>query len=103
MKKKVIGKELSSAKADLDATETELGTLRQRVQELEKAADAAEQEDGVSKRDVIKVAWVAPVVMAVNLPNSVFAQSATSPVPSPTATPAPTTTPAPTVTPAPIG
>ncbi len=78
--------ELNSAKSDLDAAESELEELRRRVQDLEAAAEFAEQGEGISKRDVAQIAWVAPVVMAVNLPNSVFAQNAVSPVAAPTAT-----------------
>jgi hypothetical protein len=52
----------------------------------------AEEGDRVSeditRREVVKRAWVAPVFVAVNLPKGVYAKSAISPV----ATPAPGTT-----------
>jgi hypothetical protein len=107
VKKSDIDKKLGKAKSDLSAAESELESLRQQVQELEAAAGSDKQEDGISKRDIFQAAWVAPVVMAVNLPNNVFAQSATSPVatPGPTPTPRPTRspTPSPTEAPGPIG
>ena len=70
-------------------SEAELEALRNRVRELEDAADAAEQadEEGITKRGLVKAAWAAPVIMSVNLPNSVFAMPAMSPV----TTSAPTT------------
>jgi hypothetical protein len=106
VKKSDIDKKLGKAKSDLSAAESELESLRQQVQELEAAAGSDKQEDGISKRDIFQAAWVAPVVMAVNLPNNVFAQSATSPVatpgtPTPTPRPTPRPTPNPTLSPTP--
>lgn len=78
----------------------ELDALRKRVNELEQAADAAEQDDGgVTKRGFVKAAWAAPVIMSVNLPNAVFAQSATSPVSTPVPGTVVPTAPVPTATP----
>ena len=76
-------------------TGTDLKSLQRRAIELEKAADAAERH-GPSKRDIAtSAAWVAPILLAVNLPTSVFAAPAVSPVSAPTAAPtsAPTTPP----------
>ncbi|MCR9138471.1 MAG: hypothetical protein NXI27_20890 [Alphaproteobacteria bacterium] len=78
----------------------ELEALRKRVNELEQAADAAEQDDdGITKRGLVKAAWAAPVIMSVNLPNAVFAQPAMSPGSVPMPTLAPGTTAAPTRSP----
>lgn len=89
-------KSLQDAQAKIKATEVELEALRQRARELERTADAAEQEPSLSKREVAKAAaWVAPIVLAVNLPNAVFAAPAVSPVSAPTTAPTsgPTTAP----------
>jgi len=99
MKKSDNGKALREAKSELDAGEAELETLRQQVQELEQAADAVEQKGGITKRNILQAAWVTPVVIAVNLPNSVFAQPLTSPgtcIQGPVAPGAPTCSPTPT-------
>ena len=102
MKKSDLLKALREAKSDLHESEEELGALQQRVQDLEDAVRAAEGEEGITKRDVAKAAWVAPIVMAVNLPNSVFAQGAVSPVGGPTPSPTPPgPTPSPTPNPTP--
>ncbi len=56
----------------------------------------SEEKSPITRRDVVKKAWVAPVFVAVNLPNGAFAKNAISPV----ATPAPTIAPsAPTIAP----
>lgn len=59
--------------------------------EMENNSDATGQglEKDITRRDVVKKAWVAPVVVAINLPNDVFAQSAVSAVamPAPVAPP----------------
>ncbi|MFN0264535.1 hypothetical protein ACKTEK_11710 [Tepidamorphus sp. 3E244] len=64
----------------------------------------SERSRDISKRDLIKkAAWVAPVIVSVKLPNTVYAQSAVSPVaPGSPSTTAPTTGPtaAPTTAPA---
>ena len=96
-------KVLAEAKASLLAADKAADAARRRVQEIE---GVAKREDGVTKRDIAKATWVAPLVMSVNLPSSVFAGPAVSPVVTPTAapgTPAPSVpTPAPSVpTPAP--
>jgi hypothetical protein len=92
-------KALEEAKAALKAAESNVDSTRRRIDELQKAA---EQEDGVTKRDVARAAWVAPLVMTVNMPTSVFAQVSPNgePTPSPDATPSPT--PSPTEVPAEI-
>ncbi|MEL6817519.1 MAG: hypothetical protein AAFP80_02590 [Pseudomonadota bacterium] len=86
----------------------ELEALRQRVRELEEAVEfSASEEVDEERREIVKAAWVAPVVLSVNLPNSVFAQSALSPVgtqaptSAPTGTFAPTSTTVPTLAPVP--
>jgi len=76
-------KALDTAKSQLQAAEAEVVATRRRVQELE---ETIKREDGITKRDVVQGVWVTPVVMAVNLPKSVFAAGAVSPV---AATPAP--------------
>jgi hypothetical protein len=91
---------LQDAQARIKTAEAELEALRQRARELERMADAAEQEPSLSKREVAKAAaWVAPIVLAVNLPNSVFAAPAVSPVSSPTTAPTTAPTSAPTAAP----
>lgn len=47
-------------------------------------------DDKISRRDVVKRAWVAPVFVAVNLPKGAFAAGAVSPVATPVPTSAPT-------------
>ena len=79
---------LEEAKAALKAAESEVEATRRRIEELERGA---EQEDGITKRDVARGAWVAPLVMTVNMPNSVFAQA--SPVVAPTSSRSPTASP----------
>ena len=83
MDKRDVRKALSDAKSAMQAAEAELEATRQRVRDLEEEAKAAERAEGITKRDVAKTAWVAPIVLAVNLPNSLFAQNAVSPVPAP--------------------
>jgi hypothetical protein len=95
-------KALQDARAKIKAIEAELEAFRQRARDLERDANAAEQESSLSKREAVKAAaWVAPIVIAVNLPDSVFAAS--SPVAAPTSAPtaAPTSSPtaAPTASP----
>ena len=51
--------------------------------------NGSEDKNSITRRDVVKKAWVAPVIIAVNLPNGVFAQSAISPVATPSAPIAP--------------
>ena len=62
--------------------------------DVEATADES-KKGGITKRQL----WIAPVVMAVNLPGSVFAQ--VSPVGTPAGTPSPTPFPVPTPFPAP--
>jgi len=103
-KKNEPGKSVSDARAQLEAKQSELETLRMQVEELEQAADVAEQNEGTStRRGVLQAAWAAPVIMSVNLPNAVFAASVVSPVSTPSPTSAPTTSPtsAPTTAPTP--
>lgn len=89
--KKDSKKEPKKAKSRPHSAEAELEALREQVRKLESSADAAEKNDGgITKRAVVQAAWAAPVILAVNLPNGVFAQSALSPV----STPAPTQSPA---------
>ena len=71
MEKNDRRKALEAAKSELQSAEYKLAAARRRVQELE---DAIEREDRITKRDVAQGVWIAPVVMAVNLPTSVFAQ-----------------------------
>ena len=52
--------------------------------------DSVETGDNISRRDVVKRAWVAPVFVAVNLPKGAFAAGAVSPVATPVPTSAPT-------------
>lgn len=96
-----LKKALGEATSELHATESELVELRQRVQQLEEALEATERDEGITKRDIAKAAWVAPVIMAVNLPDSVFAQSTVSPVVTPAPVVAPTPSPTPSPSPAP--
>ena len=105
--KKDSKKKPKKAKSHPHSAEAELEALREQVRKLESSADAAEKNDGdITKRAVVQAAWAAPVILAVNLPKGVFAQSALSPVstPAPTAVPtaAPTAVPtaAPTAAPA---
>ena len=85
--KKDSKKEPKKAKSRPHSAEAELEALREQVRKLESSADAAEKNDGgITKRAVVQAAWAAPVILAVNLPKGVFAQSALSPV----STPAPT-------------
>ena len=105
--KKDSKKEPKKAKSRPHSAEAELEALREQVRKLESSADAAEKNDvGITKRAVVQAAWAAPVILAVNLPNGVFAQSALSPVstgggggpggPTPSPTPSsPTPTPQP--------
>ena len=95
MEKNDRRKALEAAKSELQSAESKLAAARRRVQELE---DAIEREDRITKRDVAQGVWIAPVVMAVNLPTSVFAQGAKSPVATPAPSLPPTVSP-PTVSP----
>jgi hypothetical protein len=79
-------------------------TLSDTKGDVEAAAEPAKSAGGFTKRQL----WVAPLVMAVNLPGSVFAQvspvgtPAPAPIPAPTPlvpTPSPVPTPAPAPTP----
>ena len=74
-------KALDEAKASLQAAESASEAARKRVEEIEAEA---KREDGITKRDIAKATWVAPLVMSVNLPSSVFAQPAQSPPENPT-------------------
>ena len=74
----------------------ELKALRGRIDALEgtESEDRADDEDGrgveQSKRDLVRAGWVAPVILAVNLPTAVFAGSSGSPgqpTPKPTTAP----------------
>lgn len=74
----------------------ELNALQQRLAVLEGAEtnDRADDEEvpGVeqSKRDLMRTGWVAPVILAVNLPTAVFAGGSGSPAsPTPKPTPEP--------------
>ena len=56
----------------------ELIALQRRIDSLEATEDAPaddEEAPGVeqSKRDPVRAGWVAPVILAVNLPTAVFA------------------------------
>ncbi len=76
----------------------ELETLQRRVETLEagpespdSGIDDVEPPEGEieeSKRSLIKAGWVAPVILAVNLPSTVFAGDVGSP-PRPTPKPSP--------------
>ena len=95
--KKDPKKELNKAKSHLRSAKAELEALQEQVHKLESLADASEKNDGgITKRKVVQAAaWAAPVILSVNLPKGVFAQSALSPV----STPAPTIAAPPTQTP----
>jgi hypothetical protein len=89
--KKDSKKKPKKAKSRPHSAEAELEALREQVRKLESSADAVEKNDGgITKRAVVQAAWAAPVILAINLPKGVFAQSALSPV----STPAPTQSPA---------
>jgi len=94
LKKGNPNKELKKARSKLQSAESELEALRHQVAKLEQAADAAE-DDSVNegKRGMLQAAWAAPVILSVNLPNAVFAQSVTSPVGTPAPSGAPTSAP----------
>jgi PT repeat len=105
-KVKSRAKRIEARKPSIPGTEkerrsvAELEALKRRAPVLEEAADAAERKERVSKRDVAKAAaWVAPIVLAVNLPSSVFAAPAVSPVAAPTSGPTTAPTAAPTSAP----
>lgn len=72
------------AKSELRAAEEKVEAARRSVQELD---GTSAPKKGITKRDVAKAGWVAPLVMTVNMPDRVFAQPSLSPVaptPSPT-------------------
>ena len=77
----------------LAAARAELEELRRRADELEAQIEAAgadgESEDHTdeTRRRLVHGAWMAPVIMAVNVPDSVFAQSMISPSPDPSPKP----------------
>ena len=88
-------KDPKKAKSHLPSTKAELEALQEQVHKLESLADAAEKNDGgITKRKVVQAAaWAAPVILSVNLPKGVFAQSALSPVSTPAPTASPTSAP----------
>jgi len=89
------GYQREMAMSDADRTKeqllAELDALRRRIESLEGAAkptssSSSEQEPPTSgaeftKRDVLKMMWVAPVILKVALPNAVFAQASPDPAP----------------------
>ena len=93
--KKDPKKELNKAKSHLRSAKAELEALQEQVHKLESLADASEKNDGgITKRKVVQAAaWAAPVILSVNLPKGVFAQSALSPVSTPAPAPVPTLVP----------
>jgi len=95
-------KDPKKAKSHLPSTKAELEALQEQVHKLESLADASEKNDGgITKRKVVQAAaWAAPVILSVNLPKGVFAQSALSPVSTPAPAPAPVPTLVPTQAPA---
>ena len=84
-------KDPKKAKSHLPSTKAELEALQEQVHKLESLADASEKNDGgITKRKVVQAAaWAAPVILSVNLPKGVFAQSALSPVSTPAPGPVP--------------
>ena len=57
-------KKEKKAKSHPRSAEAELEALRDQVHKLEGSADAVEnRNDGVTKRDVMHAAWVAPVIL----------------------------------------
>jgi hypothetical protein len=84
--------ELRRAKALLLSAESELQGLREQVERLEQAVAASESDEvNPARRALTQAAWTAPILLSLNLPNSVFAGSVSSPV----STPGPTTAPTP--------
>ena len=81
-------KKLAQARAELEE-------LRRRVEELESQIEAAggdgepEARPDETRRHLVHGAWMTPVIMAVNVPDSVFAQSMISPSPDPSPKPTP--------------
>ena len=79
-------KKLAQARAELEE-------LRRRVEELESQIEAAggdgepEAQPDETRRRMMHGAWMAPVIMAVNVPDSVFAQNMISPSPDPSPKP----------------
>ena len=76
-----------------DELRAELNALQRRIAALEGSAEDDRTDEnestGVeqSKRNLVRAGWVAPVILAVNLPTAVFAGSSGSPgqpTPSPT-------------------
>jgi len=79
-----------------DELRAELNALQRRIDALEgtEGDDRADDDEapGIeqSKRDLVRAGWVAPVILAVNLPTAVFAASSGSPgqpTPKPTTAP----------------
>jgi len=69
----------------------ELDALRRRMDALEGTETDGRPEVEQSKRDLVRAGWVAPVILAVNLPTAVFAGSSGSPgQPTPRPTKQPT-------------
>ena len=68
----------------LASAEAAMVAARRRIADIEAAAEA---DKGVTKRDLVTAAWVAPLVMSFNLPGKVFAHSAISPGDTPTKAP----------------
>lgn len=75
-------KALEQAKAELRAAEAEAEAARRKVQEIDETSGPDKGEGGFTKRDVAKAGWVAPLVMAVNMPDRVFAQNGSPIVPT---------------------
>ena len=69
--------------------------------QIEASGDRGEHDDQTDeiRRRLVHGAWMAPVIMAVNVPDSVFAQSMISPAGIPSPNPSPKPTPKPTAKP----
>jgi hypothetical protein len=69
----------------------ELEELRRQAEELEEQLEAStadeSSEPDETRRRLVQGAWIAPVIMAVNVPGSVFAQNMVSPAGKPTRKP----------------
>ncbi len=78
----------SKKRAKLSA---ELEELRRQAEELEEQLEAStadeSSEPDETRRRLVQGAWIAPVIMAVNIPGSVFAQNMVSPAGKPTQKP----------------
>ena len=79
--------ELNALKSKIDALEGEDGGGGADV-------EAASNVDSL-RRNVVKAGWVAPVILAVNLPTAVFAGAGSPGSPTPAPTPRPTNGPGP--------